>query len=54
MSHRIGIDIGGTFTDFTVLREDGSVFLWKEDSTPDDPVAAIETGLESVARRAWD
>ncbi len=49
MSHRIGIDIGGTFTDFTVLRDDGSVFLWKEDSTPDRPVTAIETGLASVA-----
>lgn len=49
MSHRIGIDIGGTFTDFTILRDDGSVFLWKQDSTPARPVEAIETGLSNVA-----
>jgi len=49
MSHRIGVDIGGTFTDFTILRDDGSVFLWKEDSTPTRPVAAIESGLANVA-----
>ena len=38
---RVGIDIGGTFTDFTVVDDSGSVFLWKEDSTPDEPTRAI-------------
>jgi N-methylhydantoinase A len=46
---RIGVDIGGTFTDFTVLGADGAQRLWKEDSTPDDPVRAIETGLRALA-----
>jgi N-methylhydantoinase A len=46
---RIGVDIGGTFTDFTVLADDGSVLLWKEDSTPAEPVRAIETGLAAIA-----
>jgi N-methylhydantoinase A len=46
---RIGVDIGGTFTDFTVLGEDGSILLWKEDSTPEAPVRAIESGLAAVA-----
>lgn len=50
MGTRIGIDIGGTFTDFTVLNEDGSTFLWKEDSTPDEPTSAIDQGLSAVSK----
>ncbi len=49
MTFRVGIDIGGTFTDFTVVDERGRVTLWKEDSTPDDSVRAIEQGLAAVA-----
>ena len=49
MTFRIGIDIGGTFTDFTVVDDSGGVTLWKEDSTPDDPVHAIQRGLNAVA-----
>ncbi len=49
MSHRIGVDIGGTFTDFTVLGDDGRVLLWKEDTTADDPVRAIDAGLRALA-----
>jgi N-methylhydantoinase A len=51
MSFRIGVDIGGTFTDFTVAREDGSLILWKEDSSPAEPVAAIERGLAAIAEQ---
>ena len=49
MTFRVGIDIGGTFTDFTVVDDGGGVTLWKEDSTPEDPVQAIERGLAAVA-----
>jgi N-methylhydantoinase A len=49
MTRRIGIDIGGTFTDFTLVEDDGRVVLWKEDSTPDEPVRAIELGLRALA-----
>jgi len=49
MHYRVGIDIGGTFTDFTVLGDDGSVFLWKEDTDPKAPVNAIRTGIDAVA-----
>ncbi len=49
MAFRIGIDIGGTFTDFTVVDDNGAVTLWKEDSTPEHPVQAIERGLAAVA-----
>ena len=48
---RIGIDVGGTFTDF-VLREGSSParFL-KVPSTPDDPARGIVGGLDALLRR---
>jgi len=46
---RIGIDIGGTFTDLTVLEDSGRAHLWKEPTTPADPMAAILSGLEGMA-----
>lgn len=49
MAYRVGVDIGGTFTDFTIVDETGEVAQWKEDSTPDDPARAIQTGLRAVA-----
>lgn len=46
MSARIGIDVGGTFTDFVLVdRKSGDLSFHKEPSTPHDPAAAIETGL---------
>jgi N-methylhydantoinase A len=42
---RIGIDIGGTFTDFVALRRDGSLHTKKVSSTVDDYSRAIVTGL---------
>lgn len=50
MSYRVGVDIGGTFTDFSVLDENGKTFLWKEDSDPVSPAQAIQRGLNAVAR----
>ena len=44
---RIGVDTGGTFTDFVVVRE-GVVSTWKEPSTPDDPSRAILEGLRAL------
>ncbi|HHU13285.1 MAG TPA: hypothetical protein GXZ64_08665 [Clostridiaceae bacterium] len=36
MRYRIGVDIGGTLTDCVVILENGSVFTFKELSTPHD------------------
>jgi N-methylhydantoinase A len=44
---RVGVDTGGTFTDFVVL-EGTSFRLHKEPSTPDDPARAIVHGLERL------
>jgi N-methylhydantoinase A len=50
--YSIGIDIGGTFTDFTVYdRRTGAISVEKRLSTPNDPATAVLTGLESLARR---
>ncbi len=50
MSWRLGVDIGGTFTDFALLLED-EVVLEKTLSTPDDPSEAVMAGLEKLAAR---
>ena len=51
MTYRIGVDVGGTFTDFTVAQGDGALLLWKEDTTPEDPGVAVLAGLNAVAEQ---
>ncbi len=48
MSYRIGIDIGGTFTDFALLK-DSEVVLYKNLSTPEDRSVGVMSGLEKLA-----
>src|SRR5262249_14555986 len=48
---RIGIDTGGTFTDFIVIR-DGKVEMFKELSTPHSPEEAIMKGISRVGEAA--
>ena len=49
MGLRIGIDIGGTFTDFAVLDpETGSFAIGKVLSTPADPAEAVFEGLRGL------
>lgn len=44
---RIGVDTGGTFTDFVFVK-DGQVQLFKVPSTPEDPSLAIKQGLARI------
>lgn len=44
---RIGVDTGGTFTDF-VFERDGRLELFKLPSTPSDPSLAIQQGLNRI------
>src|SRR4051812_27347431 len=46
---RIGIDIGGTFTDFVALSDDGRMSVAKEPSTHHNPVLALQRGLGQLA-----
>ncbi len=48
--YRLGIDAGGTFTDFVIANKTtGVTKLFKALSTPDDPTKAIETGLKLIS-----
>lgn len=49
MSWIIGVDVGGTFTDFFAFREvDGATRKWKRPSTPSNPAEAIIAGLKEL------
>lgn len=43
--YRLGVDAGGTFTDFVLSDDSGGVRLFKTASTPADPTEAIGAGL---------
>jgi N-methylhydantoinase A len=48
---RVGVDTGGTFTDF-VFEQDGQIQLFKIPSTPSDPSLAILQGLAQIRGEA--
>jgi N-methylhydantoinase A len=50
MNFRIGIDVGGTFTDFVLVRPDGSLVLAKSPTTPRDQSEGVIAGIEQLAR----
>jgi len=48
-SIRIGVDIGGTFTDFVIYNpENGEIYSFKILSTPNDPSQAVLEGLQKI------
>src|SRR5690349_24002395 len=49
MTCKIGIDVGGTFTDFIVTRDGADPLLHKVLSTPADPSEAVAAGLAELA-----
>lgn len=52
MSWRVGVDVGGSFTDFAALSEaDGRLVTLKVFSRPDAPGAEIEQGLALLERQ---
>lgn len=51
MNWIIGVDVGGTFTDFFAFNAmSGENRYWKRPSTPDDPAQAIIDGLGELSR----
>ncbi len=50
MRYMLGIDVGGTFTDFVAYdSETRATLVWKHLSVPRDPVAGILAGLQQFA-----
>ena len=45
---RLGVDIGGTFTDIVLLGADGTIYTNKVLSTPADYSEAIDSGIQSL------
>lgn len=55
MSKLLGIDVGGTFTDFFLIDPDtGETRVHKVPSTPDDPSRAILAGLDALGPHLKD
>ena len=52
MTLSIGIDVGGTFTDFLVTRADEEPRIFKVLSTPQDPSIGLMSGLTDIAQ-SW-
>lgn len=52
-TYRVGVDIGGTFTDFVLLDDEtGELCLHKRLTTPEDPARGATEGLEELLREA--
>ncbi|RKX45810.1 MAG: hydantoinase/oxoprolinase family protein [Verrucomicrobia bacterium] len=49
MNNVLGVDIGGTFTDFSLIDQNGRITIWKEPTTPHDRAEAIRLGVRSLA-----
>lgn len=48
-TYRLGVDAGGTFTDFILTDQAGAVHLFKAPSTPEDGTRAIADGLHQIS-----
>jgi N-methylhydantoinase A len=51
MGYRVGVDVGGTFTDLICVTADGDVELDKTPTTPDDQSVGVMNGLQQLADR---
>ncbi len=53
MSYRLGVDVGGTFTDFLLINEsDGSTHTAKVPSTPEDSSIGVLNGVARVCEQS--
>jgi N-methylhydantoinase A len=53
MTYRLGVDVGGTFTDILLMNEEtGETFRAKTSSTPEDQSIGVLRGIERVCEQA--
>lgn len=45
---RIGVDVGGTFTDFIYVDDDGKIEVYKTSTTPHDPSIGMMEGINAI------
>jgi predicted NBD/HSP70 family sugar kinase len=53
-SFRVGVDIGGTFTDIVLIGEDGKILTQKISSSVDDYSRSIAEGLATLFAQGFD
>src|SRR5512142_2669369 len=46
---RVGVDVGGTFTDLVAVAPDGTLEIRKVSSTPDDPSVGLFQAVDALA-----
>src|SRR5882762_11460908 len=51
---RVGVDVGGTFTDLVAVRSDGVLEIRKVGSTPQDPSVGLSRSLEALGTERID
>lgn len=49
---RLGVDVGGTFTDLVLWDDDGTITIHKTPSTNEDPSVGTMDGIERLAQKA--
>ena len=47
---RVGVDVGGTFTDLVAIGEDGGVHVRKVASTPEDPAIGLFRAVRELGK----
>jgi N-methylhydantoinase A len=53
MSQKLGVDIGGTFTDFALFDDaTGAITVHKQLTTPHDPAESVLTGIDAILAKA--
>ena len=51
MGYKIGIDVGGTFTDLVYIGEEGLINVVKTPTTPENQAKGVLLGIERIASR---
>ncbi len=54
MTYLLGVDVGGTFTDFLLVDEGGDTKIYKTPTTPQDPAIGTIKGLEGLAKEVGE